>query len=82
MTLADDIGALHARLTAAQRERSRAEGARDTAKAAAETVRAELQRDFGVSTTADAEALLEQLREELLSVMRTLNAKLDEIGVS
>lgn len=82
MALADDVTALQARLAAAQRERNRAEGARDTAKSVAEAARDELQRDYGVTTVAEGEALLSQLRDELEDLAKTIASKLDEIGVS
>lgn len=81
MTLAEDVAALQARITAAQRERIRAEGARDAAEAAAKNAHAELARDFGVNNSAEAEALLNTLRDEVAAVAAEIAAKLDQIGV-
>lgn len=79
MTLAEDVVALHTRLATAQRERLRAEGARDTAMSAAEAARQELQRDFDVSTVEDAEELLVRLRTDVEQLVASIAAKLDQI---
>lgn len=81
MSLKDDIVALQARVTAAQRDRARAEGARDAAKAAADNAREELLRDFGVESVEDAEKTLFLLREQLTQLTAEISAKLDQIGV-
>jgi hypothetical protein len=81
MTLAEDVAALQDRLRAAERERVRAEGARDSAQAAYDNAREELKREFGVDTVEEAGALLTQLRDELAVTVADLSAKLDEIGV-
>lgn len=82
MTLMDDVAKLQQRLADAQRERARAEGAYATAQAIAEQARAELKRDFEVDTVADAETLLETLREELALLVSQLTEELDRIGVA
>jgi hypothetical protein len=81
MTLAEDVAALQDRLRAAERDRIRAEGARDSAKAAYDSAREDLKKQFGVETTEDATALLTQLKDELAAIVADLSAKLDEIGV-
>lgn len=81
MTLAEDVVALQDRLRDAERQRVRAEGARDAAKTAYDTARADLKREFGVETVDEAAALLTELREELAVLVADLSAKLDEIGV-
>lgn len=81
MTLAEDVAALQDRLRDAERQRVRAEGARDSAKSAYESARADLKREFGVETVEEASALLTRLREELAGIVADLSAKLDEIGV-
>lgn len=81
MTLAEDVAAIQERLRTAERDRVRAEGARDSAKAAYDSAREELKKQFGVETAEDANALLVQLKSELGSLVEDLSAKLDEIGV-
>lgn len=82
MTLMDDVAKLQQRLADAQRERARAEGAYATAQAIAEQARAELKRDFEVDTVADAETLLQTMREELALLVSQLTEELDRIGVA
>jgi hypothetical protein len=81
MTLAEDVVALQEKLRAAERDRVRAEGARDSAKASYDTARDELKREFGVETVEEAATLLTQLREELAGIVADISTKLDEIGV-
>jgi hypothetical protein len=81
MTIAEDIAALQQRLRAAERERVRAEGARDAALASRANAQAELKKQFGVDTVEDASALHQQLKQELAGIVSDLSAKLDEIGV-
>jgi cob(I)alamin adenosyltransferase len=81
MTLAEDVTALQERLRDAERQRVRAEGARDSAQAAFATARDELKAEFGVSTVEEAAALLTQLKEELAGIVADISTKLDEIGV-
>jgi hypothetical protein len=81
MTLAEDVVTLQARLAEAHRAKARAEGARDNAQAAADTARAELERDFGVATVEQAEAMLADLRDELAALTTAISAQLDKIGV-
>lgn len=81
MTLAEDVTALQQKLRDAERQRVRAEGARESASAAFTTARDELKAEFGVSTVEEASALLTQLKEELAGIVADISAKLDEIGV-
>lgn len=81
MTLMEQVADLQDRIATAQRERARAEGARDAAQAAAETARAELKRDFDVTTVDDAKRLLMTLRTELETATAEVVAALDEIGL-
>lgn len=81
MTLAEDVAALQDKLRDAERQRVRAEGARDAAKSAYDTARADLKRDFGVETVEEASALLTHLREDLAGIVADLSVKLDQIGV-
>ena len=81
MTLAEDVAALQQRLADAERQRMRAEGARDSAQASYQAARDELKKTFGVETVEEAGALLTTLREELAGIVAELSAKLDEIGV-
>lgn len=82
MTLMEEVSKLQQRLAAAQRERARAEGAFETAKAIAAAARDELQRDFGVDTVEDAEQLMQRLRRELTELVEAINTELDRIGVA
>lgn len=81
MTLAEDVVALQQRLANAQREHSRAEGARDAAQAAYDSANAELRRDYGVSTVEEAAVRLAELRRELEATIADISAKLDQIGI-
>lgn len=80
MTVPQEIADLQARITAAQREHSRAEGARDAAQAAVTHAEKELERDFGVTTVEAAQDLLAKLRAELDTITAALNTQLDQIG--
>lgn len=82
MSLTAEINTLQTRLANAERERSRAEGAFESARAAADNALAELKRDFQVDTTEDAEALLETMRTELAALIEKITAELDRIGVA
>lgn len=75
-----DVTALQARLTTARRDRDRARGAYETAKAMADTARADLQRKFGVDSVEQAEALAAQLRDQLDAEVARLSDLLDQIG--
>lgn len=81
MSLHDDVAEVQARITAAQRDKARAEGTRDAAQAAADRARDELLHDFGVTTVEQAELLLSGLRDELVQMTAEISAKLDQIGV-
>lgn len=81
MTLAEQVVDLQTRIATAQRDRARAEGARDVALAAADTARAELKNTFGVTTVDEAHRLLTSLRTELETVTAEITAALDEIGL-
>lgn len=82
MTLMEEVSKLQQRLATAQRERNRAEGAYETAKAVAESARAELKQDFGVDTVEDANELLGDLKSQLQKIIADLNEALDRIGVA
>lgn len=81
MSLEATVADIQARITAAQRERMRAEAARDAALAAAEQARTDLKRDFGVNTLAEAEDLLLTLRTELAEIVTGISTALDKVGV-
>lgn len=81
MTLAEDVVALQTRLADAERQRARAEGARDSAKAAYTSARTELTQNFGVNTVDEATTLLEQLRSDLAVIVADMTTKLDQIGI-
>lgn len=81
MTLAEDVAALQTRLADAERQRARAEGARDSAKAAFVAAREELARQFGVNTVEEAADLLDQMRADLSAVVADMTTKLDQIGL-
>ncbi len=81
MTLAEQVADLQARVVAAQRERFRAEAARDQAKASAAEARAELERDFGISTVEQAGVQLYELKADLEDQIAQLTSALDRIGV-
>lgn len=81
MSLEQSLADVQARITAAERARIKAEHERDSAQAAATQLRAELQRDFGVSTAVEAEAKLIILRAELADIVEQLRAALDSAGV-
>lgn len=82
MTLMEEVSKLQQRLADAQRERGRAEGAYETAKAIAATARDELERDFGVNTLQDAQDLKLKLQRELAEIVTAINTELDRIGVA
>ncbi len=81
MTIDAQIADLQHRLTAAGRARARAEAERDAAAANADRARRQLAEEFGVSTAADAAALLSQLETALGADIATLAARLDALGV-
>lgn len=82
MNVMEQISKVQERLAVAQRDRSRAEGAYETAQAVADSARAELKRDFGVDNLDAGEQLLGDLRGELERIVADLNAALDKIGVA
>ncbi len=75
-----EVDAIRRRLADAQRARGRAEAERDAAEAAAATARAALSDQFGVTTVAQATALLADLEAELGAQVDALRAALDEMG--
>lgn len=81
MSLESTVADIQARVTAAHRDRVRAEAARDAALTAAEQARADLKRDFGVTTVQEAEDLVETLRAELAEIVTGINTALDQAGV-
>lgn len=79
MTLGEQVADLQARIRAAQEQRMRAEMAAQAADAAAKGSRAELKELFGVTTTEDAQFMLEQLRVELDVTIAGLEKALNEV---
>lgn len=75
------IAAIRTRLATAQRTRLRAEAERDAAQAAAEQARQQLVAEFGVTTVADAQAMLSGLETELAGQLEQIRAALDEAGL-
>lgn len=82
MSLESEVADLQNRISAADRERIRAEAARDAAVDAAQRARDELKREFGVDTLAEANELLEGLRAELGLIVGKVTAALDKAGIS
>lgn len=81
MDIHERVADLQSRIEGAQRERLRAEGARDAAQHFAEKAAEELQRDFGITTAQSAQAALDALRAELEAITAEISAALDEAGV-
>jgi uncharacterized protein (DUF3084 family) len=81
MTIMEDVAALKGRVEQAQRNKARAEGARDSAQTALDKARQELADDFGVRTMDDADRLLSELRDDLARMIAEISAKLDQIGI-
>lgn len=71
------VASLKDAIAAANRRRVRAEHDRDAAAAQAHAAREQLQRDFGVSTVAQAQAKLDDLRAGLQSEINQLRTALD-----
>lgn len=82
MSLESEVADLQNRISAADRERIRAEAARDAAVDAAQRARDELKREFGVDSLAEANELLEGLRAELGLIVGKVTAALDKAGIS
>ena len=74
------VNALRERIAAAQRDRIRAEHARDAAQAQAQRARQALHDEFGIATPEQARTLLAALQEQLADELAILNAELDKIG--
>lgn len=81
MTIAEQVADLQNRIAAAQRERMRAEAAHDAAKASAAQARADLERDFGVRTAAEAQRRLADLTTELELIIAGISEELNKVGV-
>lgn len=79
--LDSQVAALKTRLSAAQRAKLRAEGERDAAAASAEQARTQLADEFGVTSVADAQAMLMELDSELAARLDQITAALDEAGL-
>lgn len=75
--LTAQVAALQARLTAARRERARADLELDAANAAAAAAREALEREFGVTTGAQARQLLTQMETELAAAVTELDTQLN-----
>lgn len=71
---------LRDRIGAATEARIRAEQRTDAARAQADRARKALADEFGVSTVADAKAMLAQLTDQLDTNVADLAAALDRIG--
>jgi len=67
------------RLTAARRDRVRAEHELDAATAAAERARATLSAEFGVDTVAAAKKMLAKLEAELETALATVETDLGKV---
>lgn len=76
-----EVAALKTRLGNAQRARLRAEAEHDAAQAAADSARAQLATEFGVTTTTEAQAMLTGLETDLAAQLDAIRATLDEAGL-
>lgn len=81
MDIHERVTDLQSRIETAQRERLRAEGARDAAQHAAEQAADELKVAFGITTAASAQAVLDRLRQELTDTVLDIEKALDEAGI-
>jgi hypothetical protein len=72
---------LRQRITAAERNRLRAEHERDSAQTVAAQALTRLQAEFGVSTEDEAQALLADLTAQRDAAFAELTARLDQAGV-
>lgn len=75
------VADIRRRLAEATRARVRAEADRDAAQATAEAARRQLADEFGVSSVAEATAMLSALESDLAVQLDALHAALDEIGM-
>ncbi len=80
MDITERIADVQQRLDNAQKERLRAEGSRDAAQAAAAQAADELKLNFGITTAAQAQDMLDQLRRELEQIVEQITKALDEAG--
>lgn len=71
---------LRRRTVAVERNRARAEAARDAARDAATAALAQLQRDYGVSDVESARAKLAELTDTFTARVATFRDLLDDIG--
>lgn len=75
------IAAIKTRLATAQRAKLRAEAERHAAETAAETARRQLADEFGVTSVAEAKAMLAGLETELSGQLAAIRSALDEAGL-
>lgn len=78
--MATDIDTLRADVTAAARRHAAAVAGQERAVGAAEAARAELQREFGVTTAADAALLDSQLEREVEAEAAAVRTALERAG--
>lgn len=75
------VTAVKDRLTAAARQRARAEHAHDAAVEAERAVRAELADEFGVTEVEDARSTLAELEGQVSDLVAEITAELDQLSV-
>lgn len=80
MAMEDDLKRLHAQITAVQSKKAKAAVELDNAKDRLETARTLLKDEFGVTTTTEARAKLEELREELATAIAQIEELLTAAG--
>lgn len=78
--MSPDVTALQVRLDKARRDRDRALGAYESAKAVADAARDDLRGEFGVSTVEEADHLADHLQDTLDELTEQLTGLLDQIG--
>ena len=75
-----DITSLRDEVTAAQRRHASAVASREQAAGRAAAAREDLQREFGVSTAADAKLLAAQLERDVEAEAGRVRAALERTG--
>lgn len=80
MALEDDIKKMRDRISAVQAKKARAAVELDNAKERLDAARAILKDDFGVETTTEARAKLDELRAQLATEMETIEELLTKAG--
>lgn len=71
---------IQGRINQAKAQQTRAQIEHENAKAKHESARAKLREEFGVSTNADAKAMLAKLEDDLEAVVTSVEAALAEAG--